>query len=208
MKGKSEARLRVDRMLQMVDPRPGSRVLLAGDIEGMLARRLAMLAGVEVVWLEPGGEAEAEPSALPAQGYTRLWGDLHHLPFPDGDFDVIASQFALEHLEDGRRALSEWSRVLKDGGVLALAAGNRRVKGTRERPGPRPMRDFCAAELRGLVEGAGLAVLRVSTLVPDLKLPALYRGDYSLFLCLEKIPCLRSRGRILFLRAKKRRVTR
>ena len=203
-RGRDEAQLRVEKALRMISPRRGIRVLLLGEAEGMLARRLSRCAGVEVTWLEPGGGAEGAASPLASTGYTRLAGDLCGLPFPAGTFDAAAAQFTLDFLSDGGRALSEWARVLKEGGRLVLVARNRLYRGPEPRPGPRPLRAFAPAELREAVEAAGFVVNDISTLIPDLRLPALYRGDLSFCLFLEKVPGLRMRGRLLFIQAEKR----
>lgn len=43
------------------------------------------------------------------------------LPFPDDSFDMVTCQTVLIHLPDPSRALSEMLRVLKPGGLLAVA---------------------------------------------------------------------------------------
>lgn len=42
------------------------------------------------------------------------------LPFANESFDVVSAQEVLEHIEDDASALREWSRVLKQNGVLFL----------------------------------------------------------------------------------------
>ncbi|MEW5915703.1 MAG: class I SAM-dependent methyltransferase [Gemmatimonadota bacterium] len=42
------------------------------------------------------------------------------LPFPDGSFDALLCIDALNHLRDRRFVLSEWSRVLRTGGVITF----------------------------------------------------------------------------------------
>jgi ubiquinone/menaquinone biosynthesis C-methylase UbiE len=203
--GGGEAELRVNRMLRMLDAPRGSRVLLVGEGEGMLARRLSGLAGVEVTWLEPGGKAGEEAEIAPTTGraYARLTGDQAGLPFPDGCFDAVAAQFTLDHLEEPRAALHEWARVLRNGGTLALAARNGLYRGMEVRPGARPRNTFTPHGLCDLVKDARFEVSEMSTLLPDLKLPALYRGDLGFSLRLERIPYFAKRGRMMFLRARK-----
>ena len=43
--------------------------------------------------------------------------DMQHLPFGDGEFDVVISDQVLAHLPDPRRAMAEAFRVLKKGGI-------------------------------------------------------------------------------------------
>jgi SAM-dependent methyltransferase len=198
----TEARLRVGKMMSLMEPPPGSKVLLMGEGEGMLASRLADLPGVEATWLEPlEAVAEPQPSPLPSRGYSRLLGDYYNLPFPAGGFDFIASQLTLENLEQPGMALAEWARVLKEGGALILATVNRLFKGREQRPSPRPRQSYSPEELKKSLAPFGFEVILSSTLMPDLKLSALYRGDISFFLFLEDMPCLRDRGRLLFVKA-------
>jgi hypothetical protein len=56
-----------------------------------------------------------------------------------------------------------------------------------------------------LVEDAGLVVEKTSTLIPDLRFPALYRGDLDFSLTFERLPFLSKKGRLLFLRTRKER---
>lgn len=203
--GGREAQLRVNRVLRMLRPPLGARVLLVGDAEGKLAGRLSGMAEVEVTWLEPAEVAstEARPSSLEGGDYLRLLGDVASLPFPDDHFDAVAAQFTVERASRPESAVAEWHRVLRQGGTLALVAHNSLYGGWEQRPGPRRSRDYSPRDLASLVERAGFATPEVSTLVPDLKLPALYRRDMGFSLCLEKIPFLSRRGRLLFLSAVK-----
>jgi SAM-dependent methyltransferase len=43
------------------------------------------------------------------------------LPFGEGSFDAVVSQFGLMFFEDRRKALQEMGRVLRPGGALAVA---------------------------------------------------------------------------------------
>ena len=46
--------------------------------------------------------------------------DMHQLPFGDGEFDCVYSCNSLEHAFDADRALAEFVRVVRPGGVLTL----------------------------------------------------------------------------------------
>jgi SAM-dependent methyltransferase len=48
-------------------------------------------------------------------------GDATKLPFPDGSYDVVVSQFALMYFPDRGAAIREMVRVLRPGGRLAVA---------------------------------------------------------------------------------------
>lgn len=202
--GGSEAALRVNRMLRLLAPARGGSVLLVGEGEGMLARRLSCMDGVRVTWLETGAGRYEGPSPLPAGGYERVAGAAASPPFPEGSFGAVAAQFTLDETEDPEAALRAWHRVLEDGGTLVLAARNALFRGAEQRPSARPRRTFTPRELTALVEKAGFDAVTASTLVPDLGLPAFYRGDLGFALRLEHIPYFSMRGKLLFLRAVKR----
>jgi SAM-dependent methyltransferase len=78
--------------------RPGGTVIGLDRNDGMLA--VARRKAPEIEWRQ--GRAEA-------------------LPFADGRFDAVVSQFGLMFFEDRVLALAEMWRVLKPGGRLALA---------------------------------------------------------------------------------------
>lgn len=48
-------------------------------------------------------------------------GDLTHLPFPSGTFDLIICSEVLEHVDDDQKALRELYRVLTSSGTLLLS---------------------------------------------------------------------------------------
>jgi SAM-dependent methyltransferase len=46
--------------------------------------------------------------------------DIHHIPFPDGMFDVVLCNHVLEHVNNDIQAMREIARVLKTGGCAVL----------------------------------------------------------------------------------------
>lgn len=61
------------------------------------------------------------------QTFRFVEGDANALPFPDDSFDLVTSQTVLIHMRDPQATLHEWSRVLKPGGLLAVAEPNNLV---------------------------------------------------------------------------------
>lgn len=61
------------------------------------------------------GRRLAGPPAL-------IEADALALPFADGSFDRVMSICAIEHFDDGEKALDEMARVLRPGGELVLSA--------------------------------------------------------------------------------------
>lgn len=54
-----------------------------------------------------------------------LKGDAQNLQFKDNSFDYVITSEVLEHMQDSKKALSEWSRVLKDSGKIIITIPNR-----------------------------------------------------------------------------------
>jgi len=84
----------------------------------------AALTGLE---REPKWVAEAQWRAQAAGLSGRLryqQGDALALPFADDSFDLVTCQTLLIHLPDARAGLVEMLRVLKPGGLLAVAEPN------------------------------------------------------------------------------------
>ena len=92
-------------------------------------------------------------------------GDALGLPFADASFDRVMSICAIEHFDDGARALGEMARVLAPGGELVLSADALTLAGQW----PRLYRAHCERyhvkrtysheELAGLLAAHGLDVI-------------------------------------------------
>jgi len=99
----------------------GARVLEAGC--GRRTRllgyrdRIAYLVGVDL-----DAAAGRENEALDEFVVADLCG---RLPFPDASFDLVYSNFVVEHLASPERAFREWRRVLRPQGALVLLTSNR-----------------------------------------------------------------------------------
>jgi ubiquinone/menaquinone biosynthesis C-methylase UbiE len=94
---------------------PGGRLLDAGC--GRYLKFSKELAGTtEVVGIDLESELETRNEGSP----FGVRGDLNHLPFEAGYFDLIISRFVVEHLEHPAQVFGEFQRVLKPGGKVVL----------------------------------------------------------------------------------------
>jgi ubiquinone/menaquinone biosynthesis C-methylase UbiE len=100
----------------------GQRVLDVACGTGILAREAASRVGAagHVVALDPNPGMLAVATRL-APGVEWREGVAESLPFPDGSFDAVVSQFGLMFFRDRRQALREMRRVLAGGGRLVVA---------------------------------------------------------------------------------------
>jgi SAM-dependent methyltransferase len=117
--------------------KPGMRVLDVGCGGGRHIRQTRMIPGIVSIGLDLGKKEVADTAkmlreldALPTQyggavpgagPWASMRGSVYSLPFKDEAFDCVIISEVLEHLHEDERALTEISRVLKRGGVLAAS---------------------------------------------------------------------------------------
>jgi SAM-dependent methyltransferase len=76
--------------------------------------------------MAPGVGVDSSPTMLAEAPGPVVEADAAALPFADGSFGSLALLYVLYHLPEPARALDEAHRVLRPGGLLAVAAPSRR----------------------------------------------------------------------------------
>ena len=107
------------RLASRMAPRP-HRVLDVGCGTGALLRRAAGCfpdAGLVGVDAAAGMIEAAREGGTPA---NLVCAPVEHLPFDDGEFDLVLSTVSFHHWEDQQKGLQEIGRVLAPGGSLVL----------------------------------------------------------------------------------------
>jgi SAM-dependent methyltransferase len=132
-----------------------------GELAAVFARR-----GWSVAGIEPS-PAAAEHAR--ASGVEAVTGTLADAPWEAGEFDAILFNHSLEHIDDPAAAVAAAARLLKAGGLLAIAVPNfgswqRRLFGSAwfQLDLPRHLQHFDRDSLAKLVESAGLHPLETT----------------------------------------------
>ena len=170
----------VPKLLDAADVSNGSRVLDVATGPGYAAAaaqaRGASVVGVDVAvaMVELAGSQHPEIDFRVA--------DAEALPFEDGSFDAVVSNFIVPHLGRPEQAVGELARVLEDGGALALTTWDQpermrllgllldafaRAGATPPQdipPGPPFFRFSDDQEFDSLLRGGGLTGVKVTTL--------------------------------------------
>jgi ubiquinone/menaquinone biosynthesis C-methylase UbiE len=103
--------------------RPGARILDVGCGPAVIAAAVADSAPkAEIVALDasPTRIAVAEQVRESHPNATAILGRAERLPFQDNSFDFVYSRFLLEYLPDKQRAVNEFARVCRPGGIVLL----------------------------------------------------------------------------------------
>jgi trans-aconitate methyltransferase len=109
-------------LIELLDPKPGERILDLGCGTGQLTEKIASL-GIDVVGLDSSPEMIGQAP----QNYPRLrfvLQDATAMQF-NGEFDAIFSNAALHWILNARGAAEAMARALRRGGRLAAELGGK-----------------------------------------------------------------------------------
>ncbi|MBW3615421.1 MAG: methyltransferase domain-containing protein [Actinobacteria bacterium] len=125
--------------------------------------------GIILEHLEPYGPATGLDFSATALEFCRkrgaarlVQGQGERLPFADESFDVVTAFGVVEHIDDDRGAVAEWCRVLKPGGHLVLLTSSYQWLWSGHDVSNHHVRRYLLADVRALLEGAGLRAERLS----------------------------------------------
>lgn len=134
----------------------------AGDLAAFFGRR-----GWNVAGIEPSAAAAEHARAVGVEAVT---GTLADAPWEDGEFDAILFNHSLEHIDDPAEAVAAAARLLRPGGLLAIAVPNfgswhRRLFGSAwfQLDLPRHLQHFDRDSLSTLVRSTGLRPVEITT---------------------------------------------
>jgi len=112
-------------LCELLDLRPGMRVLDLGCGRAMSSIFLHREFGVEVwatdLWFSAGDNLQCVRDAGISQGVYPIHADAHALPFAADFFDVIVSIDSFEYYGTDDTYMHYLARLLKPGGVIAIA---------------------------------------------------------------------------------------
>jgi SAM-dependent methyltransferase len=112
-----------DPLLDAAHVSGGTRLLDLATGPGYVAARAAER-GADVVGVDVA-TAMVSFAARLLPGLDFRQADVHELPFEDGSLDAVVGNFAILHLGRPDQAASEFARVLRPGGRLALTTWDR-----------------------------------------------------------------------------------
>jgi ubiquinone/menaquinone biosynthesis C-methylase UbiE len=145
---------------------PAGRVLDIGCGRGNLLMALKDM-GCEC----HGVERNEFPASDTPRGITLHIGDLKDIAFESGSFDAVIIWHVLEHISDPAEMVRESARILKTGGLLAIAVPNfASMQSSLFRRSwfhldlPRHIYHFTPHTLTAILERSGFAVVSSTTL--------------------------------------------
>lgn len=134
------------------------KILDAGCGTGLLAKKLGVFGRVEAVDISPQAVKFAQK-----RGVKVRRASVTDLPFVDGMFDLVVSVDVIYHkMVDDKKALAEFFRVLKPGGILLLRVpANKWLRLVHDRHVHTRQR-YSALELKEKLKSSGFLVEKIS----------------------------------------------
>ncbi|HKN00554.1 MAG TPA: methyltransferase domain-containing protein [Candidatus Binataceae bacterium] len=114
---------RISKLLAQVAPAPDARVLDVASGPGHVSLAFAAVCrevvGVDLTEAPLKIAEQARQDRGIANARFQL-GDVDHIPFDDGEFDVVVCRFAVHHFDKPRKVIAEMARTCRIGGTVAI----------------------------------------------------------------------------------------
>jgi SAM-dependent methyltransferase len=141
-----------------------------GDADGRRLLDAGCGTGANLARLRPFGRTVGVDLSTEAlemcrrRGVAAARGNLLSLPFPDERFDAVTSFDVIYHrwVEDDRAAVREFARVLRPGGLLLLRVPALKMLWGAHDEAVHSRHRYTRGEVRRLLEGEGLDVVRLT----------------------------------------------
>ena len=158
----------LDRMIALSSLGADARVLDAGCGAGHTAIAFASIASQVIACdFTPAMLRQAERLAAEqrATNVSAQLADVENLPFPSRSFDQVVTRYSAHHWLHPERALAEFRRLLKPGGLLLISdimaredyAQDTFLQAIELLRDPSHVRDYRICEWRAMLAGAGFA---------------------------------------------------
>lgn len=153
-------------LFRVLDPclagRTISRALEAGCGTGFFSSLMQHQRGWPIVPLDLSPDGLRYAQTLGARRLVQ--GDISHLPFPAGAFDLVLSLDVLPHLPRGleQHAVAEFARVLAPSGLLVVRTAALDILRSRHSQFAFERQRFTRAHLTRLFTASGIRVLRAT----------------------------------------------
>ncbi|MBI4908351.1 MAG: methyltransferase domain-containing protein [Acidobacteria bacterium] len=156
----------LDRIVTIVNSAPTDTVLDVACGPGLLvcafAPRVQHVTGIDITpaMLDQARQLQQQRALT---NITWCHGNVESLPFPDAHFTIVASRFAIHHMQNPMRVIEEMHRVCTPGGQIVIAdsapAANRadafnQLERLRD---PSHVRAFPMKELSQMIRAAGFS---------------------------------------------------
>jgi SAM-dependent methyltransferase len=172
--GSEMHRWQAQRAVQLLDLRPGQRMLDIATGTGLAARAAVELGKrTTVVGIDLSRQMLAVAQKKSPPRWCRyIQADAQRLPFRADTFDALVCVAAIPYFPDFRAALKEWRRVARADAALVFTTpaadgivGHRLLRQAAEAQGvavPNPHETYGSADgIRTAIEGLGLTLVRV-----------------------------------------------
>jgi ubiquinone/menaquinone biosynthesis C-methylase UbiE len=156
-----------DRILALAPARVTAALDVGTGTGELLAKLVKRWPEARIAGLDLSPEMLAQAAHKPfADRVELVEGSVYELPFDDGAFDLVTNTLSSHFYRDLPAAVRELARVTAPGGLIVMAS-----LGTGSRLGPRELRmgdvtHRSPSHQRLVLEGAGLVVERVESLLP------------------------------------------